>query len=65
MPFGLLNVPASFQGYINKIFSKILDVFMIVYLDNIIMYTDKPGQAHIDIMCSVLDSSQNIALMLT
>ena len=40
MPFGLSNVPASFQGYINKILAEKL---VIVYLDNIFIYTKNPG----------------------
>ena len=39
MPFGLSNAPASFQEYINKILAKNLDIFVIVYLDNILIYT--------------------------
>ncbi len=38
MPFGLSNVPASFQGYINKILTKKLDIFIVVYLDDILIY---------------------------
>ena len=48
MPFGLSNVLASFQGYINKILAKKLDVFVIVYLDNILIHTDDTGQAHVN-----------------
>ena len=39
MPFGLSYVPASFQRYINKILSEKLDIFDIMYLDNILIYT--------------------------
>ena len=39
MLFGLSNVLASFQDYINKILTKKLNVFVIVYLDNILIYT--------------------------
>ena len=40
MPFGLTNAPASFQRYINKILFEKLDIFLIVYLDDILIYTD-------------------------
>ena len=43
MPFGLSNAPASFQGYINKILAEKLDIFVIVYLDDIFIYTKDPG----------------------
>ena len=48
MPFGLSNAPASFQDYINKILTKKLDIFVIVYLNDILIYTKEPGQAHVD-----------------
>ena len=48
MSFGLFNAPASFQGYINKILAKKLNIFVIVYLNNIFIYTKDPSQAHID-----------------
>ena len=48
MPFSLSNALASFQGYINKILSEKLDIFVIVYLDNILIYIEDLGQAHVD-----------------
>ena len=48
MPFGLSNVSASFQGFINKILAKKLDIFVIVYLDDIFIYTKDSGQAHVN-----------------
>lgn len=39
MSCGLFNIPTSFQGYINKIFIEKFDVFVIIYLDNILIYT--------------------------
>ena len=48
MPFGLSNAPASFQGYINKILAEKLDIFIIVYLNDILIYTEDPGQAHVN-----------------
>ena len=39
MLFGLSNTAASFQGYINKILTIKLDIFAIVYLNDILIYT--------------------------
>ena len=55
MPFRLSNVPASFQGYINKILAEKLDIFVIVYLDDIFIYTKDPGQAHINAVWRVFE----------
>ena len=46
MSFGLSNAPASFQGYVNKILAEKLDIFVIVYLDDILIYTKNAGQGH-------------------
>jgi hypothetical protein len=40
MPFGLTNAPASFQRWINKILSEHLDIFCVVYLDDILVFSD-------------------------
>ena len=45
MLFRLSNIPASFQRYINKILAKKLDVFVIFYLNDILIYTKDKGQA--------------------
>ena len=55
MPFRLSNAPASFQGYINKILAEKLDIFVIVYLDDILIYTEDPGQGHVEAVRWVLD----------
>ncbi len=43
LPFGLSNILATFQGYINKILAEKLDIFIIVYLDDIFIYTESEG----------------------
>ena len=47
MLFGLTNALATFQGYINKILAKKLNVFVIVYLDEIFIYIKNKGKKHI------------------
>lgn len=46
MFFRLSNALASFQGYINKILAEKLDIFVIVYLNHILIYTEQPDQPH-------------------
>jgi hypothetical protein len=41
MPFGLTNAPASFQRFINKVLQEYLHSFMIVYLDDILIFSKK------------------------
>ena len=44
MPFGLTNAPAAFQRFMNDIFSDMLDVHVIIYLDDILVYSDDPAE---------------------
>ena len=45
--FGLTNAPASFQGFINKIFAEKFNIVVIVYLNDILIYTDDDRDGHI------------------
>jgi hypothetical protein len=40
IPFGLYNTPDIFQYYMNDIFREFLDKFLIVYLDDILIFSD-------------------------
>ena len=48
MPFGLINTLVTFQGYINKIFVEKIDIFIIVYLDNIFIYMKSKREKHME-----------------
>jgi len=39
MPFGLSNAPAAFQCFVNTIFTDMLNVCVVVYLDDILIYS--------------------------
>ena len=49
LPFGLCNGPATFQRYINKILSGLLDDFCTAYMDDILIYSEDPleHEAHV------------------
>jgi len=40
MPFGLTNAPAAFQRFVNTIFADMLDVCVVMYPDNILIYSE-------------------------
>ena len=54
MHYGLTNAPASFQQFMNDVFKDMLDVCVVVYLDNILIYSDHP-KVHVQHVNKVLD----------
>ncbi len=53
MPFGLTNAPVVFQCFVNDIFADMLDISIVVYLDNILIYSNDPT-VHWKHICEVL-----------
>src|SRR5690606_16923696 len=61
MPFGLTNAPATFQAYINDVLKKYIDHFVVVYLDDILIYS-KNYQQHVEHVKQVMKELQNAQL---
>ena len=40
MSFGLSNAPSAFQRFMNEIFSDLLDICIVIYLNNSLIYSD-------------------------
>ena len=62
MRFSFSNALASFQRYVNKILAGKLDVFVIVYLNDILIYTKDAGQGHVEAVRWVLGELQKYGL---
>jgi len=38
MPFGLTNAPSTFQDMMNHVFSDMIDLGLLVYIDDFLIY---------------------------
>ena len=62
MLFSFSNIPVAFQSYVNKILAEKLDIFVIVYLDDILIYINNLGQLHVEAVHWVLDQLRKYLL---
>src|ERR1700674_5623894 len=53
MPFGLANILAIFQVYINTIFIGLLNYFIVIYLNNILIYFRNKSKYY-NYICQIL-----------
>ena len=60
IPFGLTNAPLNFMWMMNNIFNKYLDKFVLVFIDDILVYfkSKEEHEEHLRIVLRVLQGHQ-------
>jgi hypothetical protein len=56
MSFGLTNAPAAFMGAMNRMLHEYLDVFVVVFIDDILVYSksEEEHEAHLRLVLEAL-----------
>jgi hypothetical protein len=60
MSFGLTNAPAAFMEAMNRMLHEFLDDFVVVFLDDILIYskTEEEHERHLRLILSALRKNQ-------
>ncbi|XP_017431977.2 uncharacterized protein LOC108339348 [Vigna angularis] len=60
MPFGVTNAPAIFMDYMNRIFRPYLDKFVVVFIDDILIYSKshEEHEEHLRVVLGVLKEKE-------
>ncbi|KAF5448040.1 hypothetical protein F2P56_033545 [Juglans regia] len=63
MPFGLTNAPAAFMGMMNKVFREYVDQFVVVFIDDILIYSKSQAdhEDHLKVVLQILRKEQLFA----
>ena len=62
MPFGLKNAPGTFQGFMNYIFADLIDRGVLVYIDDLLIYS-KGVKEHMELLSAVFERIQKYELL--
>lgn len=63
MPFGLTNVPASFQNWMNQVFKTLLRKYVLIFFDDILVYskTLEDHWQHLALVFELMEKHQMFA----